>query len=161
MASDDALQNQRLPKKNSSARSLTQDTSDTPRTIKESNATAPGSTPNLKGAKSMPDLSPLKNGILEPERTPRRYGRPEIAFGTRVASLTHRDAKERLSPDIRQDIIANSRFGHSKIGSGKNKGLPSRDGDINGITHDTSRRSSVFTTNLVSDIDRDVLLFDE
>ena len=134
---------------------------DTSRAERQTYRIEQSSASNLKGAKSMPDLSPplkTQKSVSEPE-TPRgayQYGKPAIAFGSRV---TAKETIERSSPNIRQDILSSSRFGHSGLGSGKNKGLSSREGSADGTTGEYRRQS--FTKKLDNDIDRDDPFFDE
>ena len=126
---------------------FTETISSSPQTAPENNFESQSTTANLKGTKSMPNLSSAKSQKEISESEPKRkgrgtshFGKPEIAFGTRISPGN--DIKRLSTPDIKQGIIFNSRFGHSaRDDNQKSVGKTTNDQE-----KDTDRRdSSAFT----------------
>ena len=106
---------------------------------------------NLKGTKSMPNLLTTKSGndFSEYEskkkgRGTSHFGKPEIAFGTRVTPRNDRSLERFTTPDIKQGILLSSRFGHSETFQDQNEAI---------LGDNESRESSAFTRH--TDDDRD------
>ena len=139
---------------------LTETVSGSPRSATD-NLKIQSAAANLKGTKSMPNLSSAKShkeifesGSKRTGRSTLHFGKPEIAFGTRISPGN--DTERLPTPDIKQGIISNSRFGHNIQKSvGKLTDDPENDTD--------SRESSAFTryTDDYSAKDREDIYLDE
>ena len=109
---------------------------------------------NLSGTKSMPNLALTKSGNDFSEHEFKRkgrgishYGKPEIAFGTRITPRNDKSLERLSTPDIKQSILLSSRFGHSDRIQDRNEGI---------VGSTDSRKSSAFTRHADDDRTREL-----
>ena len=127
---------------------FTETVSNSPQTVTDTDLNIQSTTANLNGTKNVPNLSSARSEKEVSESESKRkgrgishFGKPEIAFGTRISPGN--DTRRLSTPDIKQGIILNSRFGRSDTARDDNQKSVGRTDDQEIDTD--SRESSAFT----------------